>query len=103
MKLPIDEFIRRFFLHVLPKGFVRIRYYGFLATSARDQLRACMLSLGRQMPLVKEEEKKSWDEAAIELTGIDPLLCPCCKKGRLKLRRTIDPRDMRREVSTKVA
>jgi hypothetical protein len=33
--LPVDEFIRRFLLHVLPRGFHRIRYYGLLAGSSR--------------------------------------------------------------------
>jgi hypothetical protein len=37
MTLATHEFIRRFLLHVLPKGFHRIRHYGFLAGSARDQ------------------------------------------------------------------
>jgi hypothetical protein len=32
MRLEVDEFIRRFLLHVLPKGFVRIRHYGLLAS-----------------------------------------------------------------------
>ncbi len=40
-----SEFLRRFFLHVLPKGFVRIRHFGFLA----NRLRASRLALGRQL------------------------------------------------------
>jgi Putative transposase len=35
MTLGVDEFIRRFLLHVLPRGFHRIRHYGLLASSAR--------------------------------------------------------------------
>ena len=35
MTLPVDEFMRRFLLHVLPDGFRRIRHYGFLASAAR--------------------------------------------------------------------
>jgi len=34
MKLPVDEFLRRFLLHLLPRGFVRIRHFGFLANRA---------------------------------------------------------------------
>ena len=45
MKLRAFEFLRRFFLHVLPKGFVRIRHFGFLANCCR----ACRLSLCRQL------------------------------------------------------
>ena len=38
MTLHVDEFLRRFLLHVLPKGFVRIRHFGFLATRNRSKL-----------------------------------------------------------------
>jgi hypothetical protein len=42
MKLHVEEFLRRFFLHVLPRGFVRIRYFGFLACRQRKtQLELC--------------------------------------------------------------
>jgi hypothetical protein len=45
MTLDATEFLRRFFLHVLPKGFVRIRHFGFLA----NRFRASHLALGRQL------------------------------------------------------
>jgi hypothetical protein len=45
MTLGATEFLRRFFLHVLPKGFVRIRHFGFLA----NRFRASHLALGRQL------------------------------------------------------
>jgi predicted Zn-ribbon and HTH transcriptional regulator len=45
MTLCANEFLRRFFLHVLPKSFVRIRHFGFLA----NRWRACRLALGRQL------------------------------------------------------
>ena len=45
MTLAATEFLRRFFLHVLPKGFVRIRHFGFLA----NRFRASRLALGRQL------------------------------------------------------
>jgi hypothetical protein len=38
MSLPVDEFLRRFLLHLLPRGFVRIRYFGFLAHRRRKRL-----------------------------------------------------------------
>jgi hypothetical protein len=38
MRLALDEFLRRFFLHVLPRGFVRIRHFGFLARRRRGKL-----------------------------------------------------------------
>jgi hypothetical protein len=45
MTLTATEFLRRFFLHVLPKGFVRIRHFGFLT----NRFRASRLALGRQL------------------------------------------------------
>jgi predicted Zn-ribbon and HTH transcriptional regulator len=45
MTLAATEFLRRFFLHVLPKGFVRIRHFGFLA----NRFRASRLALGRRL------------------------------------------------------
>jgi hypothetical protein len=38
MKLPAEEFLRRFLLHMLPGGFVRIRHYGFLSSRRRREL-----------------------------------------------------------------
>ena len=38
MTLPVDEFLRRFLLHVLPRGFMRIRHYGFLSSRHRREL-----------------------------------------------------------------
>jgi len=38
MTLPVTEFLRRFLLHVLPPGFVRIRHFGFLSTRNRSSL-----------------------------------------------------------------
>jgi hypothetical protein len=38
MSLPVDEFLRRFLLHLLPRGFVRIRNFGFLANRQRSAL-----------------------------------------------------------------
>jgi hypothetical protein len=45
MTLPATEFLRRFFLHILPKGFVRIRHFGFLG----NRFRAARVQLGRQL------------------------------------------------------
>jgi len=47
MTLTAIEFIRRFLVHVLPSGFVRIRHYGFLANRVcRDKLALCRAMLG---------------------------------------------------------
>lgn len=51
MTLALDEFVRRFFLHVLPKRFVRVRHYGFLAGSRRAEAVArCRQAIGNRPP-----------------------------------------------------
>jgi Putative transposase len=52
MTLAATEFLRRFFLHVLPKGFVRIRHFGFLANRFRaSQLAQCRQLVALDLPL----------------------------------------------------
>ena len=56
MKLKANEFLRRFFLHVLPRGFVRIRHYGLLSNRYRKQclpLAQKLLALDGRNPLPK--------------------------------------------------
>jgi hypothetical protein len=55
MTLTATEFVRRFFLHVLPKGFVRIRHFGFLS----NRFRAGRLSLCRQLLAMGSSEPQS--------------------------------------------
>jgi hypothetical protein len=76
------EFIRRFLLHTLPQGFVRIRHYGFLANRNRtDNLNFIrrLLKLPSQLPKMIH----SLQHMMLKLTGIDITLCPCCMKGRM--------------------
>ena len=69
MPLPAEEFLRRFLLHLLPKGFVRIRNFGFLASRRRSQLLPiCFQCLGSN-PDVPETQ-------AAETTGL--WRCPKC-------------------------
>ncbi len=51
MTLPVNEFLRRFLLHLLPPGFVRIRHFGFLANRRRAQLLPLCCSLLAMIPL----------------------------------------------------
>jgi predicted Zn-ribbon and HTH transcriptional regulator len=85
MTLEPDEFIRRFLLHVLPPGFVRIRHYGLLSNSLREQkLATCRLLLGACSPLnlPKSETPDSKDRYGCSTQeAID--LCPQCHQGRL--------------------
>jgi len=83
--LPLDaqEFIRRFLLHVLPEGFMRIRHFGFLANRSKKQtLAQCrkLLKLDRALP---EIPKQSALDLLRELTGIDLSRCPSCHQGTM--------------------
>jgi hypothetical protein len=77
------EFIRRFLLHSLPSGFVKIRHYGFLANRNRNQhLNAIKDLMGISAP--PEKEVASLEEMMLQLTGTDITACPCCSKGKMQ-------------------
>lgn len=83
MKLPAAEFIRRFLLHVLPKGFCKIRYYGILASRNRNEvLLKCKKALTYSASKSKLEGL-CWQDALLVITGINVLKCPVCKKGNM--------------------
>jgi hypothetical protein len=76
MKLDAMEFMRRFMLHVLPSGFQRIRYYGFLSNCNRKtKLRKCM-RLTRTA--IKPREKLTAKELIMKVTGVDISVCSSC-------------------------
>ena len=81
--LPLGEFCRRFLLHVLPKGFVRIRYYGFFANGTRAQLLSrCRDALGqRENTAVSSTED---NEGSLEVLPKGLRGCPHCGKGILR-------------------
>ncbi len=82
MSLQVDEFIRRFLLHVLPSGFMRIRHFGFLANRSRKQkLDRCRELLGLEQP--SPTAKKSASQLMLETTGVDLSRCPACRLGTL--------------------
>jgi len=71
MTLPAREFLRRFLLHVLPRGFVRIRHFGFLANRHRD----AMLSQCRKLlPAIPY---------CVALRAASSYTCPQCHIGRM--------------------
>lgn len=85
MRLQANEFIRRFLLHVLPNGFQRIRYYGFMANCHRTKKLALCRRLLHAEPTNQPPSHKPQDRLTLfqSLTGVDPLQCPRCHKGRL--------------------
>jgi len=88
------EFIRRFLLHVLPDGFMKIRHYGILSNRSR---KGTLLLSKRLLGDPGEdngngEEKESWEELLFRITGIDFKICPHCGKGNMVLREKLRPR-----------
>jgi len=81
MTLSVDEFMRRFLLHILPPGFTKIRHYGFLSSAAKKKkLTLCKQLTGAKIT-IKVPEKLSYVELMQVLTGRDITLCPRCGKG----------------------
>lgn len=79
--LTVFEFIRRFMLHVLPKGFQRIRYYGVLAARNRKtKLAAAQKALNVHPPCI---QLLTWQERLFKLTGQESDVCPFCKTKTL--------------------
>ncbi len=75
MTLPTNEFIRRFLIHVLPKGFHRIRHYGLLANGNRPR----NIAHARQLLALPARPKEpETPEAALEQPRALPRPCPCC-------------------------
>lgn len=76
MTLPKGEFIRRFMMHVLPKGFHRIRHYELLANGNR----AANTARTRELLGVPAPVSKSQTEVAndIDEPSMDLRPCPCC-------------------------
>ncbi len=83
LTLDAHEFIRRFLLHILPSGFMKIRHFGFLANSCKNKnLKRIREQLG-VCPQKSESQKETIIEAMLRLTGVDITLCPRCCKGHL--------------------
>lgn len=92
MRLKAVEFIRRFLLHVLPAGFVRLRHYGFLANRVcGEKLRMCRALLGvsatpeaiANEPVLNPEDAGEREPAAHS--------CPICKEGRMMISDVVLP------------
>jgi hypothetical protein len=95
MKLELNEFIRRFLLHILPKGFMKIRYYGIFANRGR----AANIAIARQLLAEQQANREQedlddgftvwqkqdsvWDSIWEEIQKHSKFNCPACKQGRM--------------------
>jgi hypothetical protein len=96
MRLEIDEFIRRFLLHILPSGFFKVRYYGIFSSRYRKvNISTANKLLDQQQDTLREEtiedgspvfEKQDtvWNEIFEKIQNFQKPNCPKCKKGRLR-------------------
>jgi hypothetical protein len=83
LTLEADEFFRRFLLHVVPRGFMRIRHFGLLANrTRRATLTRCRDLLDAPPPADTAPESPA--VLLLRLTGIDLARCPVCRQGRMQ-------------------
>ena len=91
LRLPGAEFVRRFLLHVLPRGFKRVRHYGVLAPAHKARrLAAARAALAAPQPQPALIE--SIDAFLLRVAGIERSACPHCRCGRLQVVQAIAPR-----------
>jgi hypothetical protein len=81
--LDAQEFIRRFLLHVLPDGFMRIRHFGFLANRSKKQALAQCRRLLKLAPALPQSSSLSAKDLLLKITGFDLSHCPCCQNGTM--------------------
>ena len=91
MRLDADEFIRRFLLHVLPRGFTRLRHYGLLTNRCRARKLALCRELLHQ-PAPEPREPETTQETMLRLTGVDITACRQCGEGTLRQILILEPR-----------
>ncbi len=82
LALDVEEFLRRFLLHVLPTGFMRIRHYGLNANRSKARkLAAARLAL--RQPTPPPPNRETVTEFLLRVTGRDPTRCPRCATAML--------------------
>ncbi|MGH8654775.1 MAG: IS91 family transposase [Gammaproteobacteria bacterium] len=90
MALGTEEFIRRFLLHVLPKGFMRIRHFGLLANRHRAEYLA-RARRALDVPPLLLAPTETVEAFLSRVMGLDVRLCPHCHQGRLRLIGSLPP------------
>jgi len=83
MELAVEEFLRRFLLHVVPDGFVRIRHFGLLANRRRAAALAQCRALLAQSPPPSVPPESARD-LMLRVAGLDIERCPICQQGLLR-------------------
>jgi hypothetical protein len=81
MSLQAGEFIRCFLIHVLPDGFHRIRYFGYLGNCHRARKLALCRELLRMAPAAPADPPADYRDRYAALTGMSLRQCPYCLTG----------------------
>ncbi len=96
MNLHPDEFVRRFLHHVVPKGFMRIRYFGFLGNACKakniEGIRKELSYMQQVKDKKEDEDENDIKTIMFRLTSIDISICPTCKKGHLHIIQKLPPK-----------
>lgn len=88
MTLEADEFLRRFLLHIVPRGFMRMRHFGLLANRIRGgALTRCRDLFGQ--PPIEDVPPESVAGLLHRLTGVDLSRCAVCGEGRMQITATV--------------
>jgi len=90
MTLEVNEFIRRFLQHILPSGFSKIRYYGFLSLRLLQRNIEQCNGLIDQITFLPQLVGLNALEVYRQITQKDPQKCTKCKKGLMVVRKTIN-------------
>lgn len=88
MTLEANEFLRRFCLHILPKGFRKIRHYGILASRNKPVLKQ---QQSKMACLSERKARKDYVSISKEHLDFDVAACPCCKKGKMEIAFSFKP------------
>ena len=94
MSVSVQEFMRRFLLHVIPKRFVRIRFYGILSNrNKKEMLIKCRAILhdASSDDETTEENPDTGDSLMVGISENDYLVCPECQKGKMFIFMVIEP------------
>jgi uncharacterized protein (DUF2235 family) len=73
-----EEFLKRFCMHILPSGFVKIRHYGIYSSRFRG-------TIMKDKSKIVIQKVEATIERINRLIGVDITRCPCCRKGQLIL------------------
>jgi hypothetical protein len=96
MRLEVNEFIRRFLLHILPQGFFKVRYYGIFSSRYRKKnIETAMQMLNEEAETKQQENREDglhcfekrhtfWNQIWPQIQKYHQPNCPSCKKGRLR-------------------